>query len=204
MSPPLAVTSSESRPRAAAHGWPCMGDDSRDDQQLIAAANGGEASAFEALYRRHRDWVVRLAWRFCGDRDEALDVLQDVFAYFWRKFPGFTLTGKLTTFLYPAVRHTALHAKRRQRREPAFGTLPAEPGADDAEPAHRARAELSQALAALNADQRETLLLRFVDGLSLQEIADAMDVPLGTVKSRIHKSLRQLQDDPRARAYFEP
>jgi len=179
-----------------------MADDARTDEQLIAAMNQGEVPAFEALYLRYRDWVVRLAVRIGGDHHEALDVLQEVFAYFWRKFPGFQLTGKLTTFLYPAVRHTAIHARKRRSREPAFAAPPVEPASSEGEPGPDPRAELAQVLAGLNDDQRQTLLLRFVDGLSLQEIAEAMEVPLGTVKSRIHKSLRQLQDDPRARAFF--
>jgi RNA polymerase sigma-70 factor (ECF subfamily) len=176
--------------------------DARTDLELIAAMNGGEVTAFEALYRRYRDWVVRLAWRFCGDQDEALDVLQEVFSYFLRKFPGFVLTGKVTTFLYPAVRHTALHARRKRKRQPSLEAVQIEPGLDDAEPHARTRAELASVLAGLNPDQRETLLLRFVDGFSLKEIAEALEIPLGTVKSRLHKSLRQLRDDPRTREYF--
>ncbi|MHC5020492.1 MAG: RNA polymerase sigma factor, partial [Planctomycetota bacterium] len=84
----------------------------RSDQDLIDAANGGDVAAFEALYLRYRDWCVRMAYRFRGDHDEALDVLQEAWTYVLRKFPGFVLTGKMTTFLYPVVKHTALHAKR--------------------------------------------------------------------------------------------
>ena len=74
--------------------------DNRTDQQLVEAINGGDSTAFEILYYRHRDWTMRLALRFTGHHDDALDVLQEAFAYFARKFPGFILTASLTTFLY--------------------------------------------------------------------------------------------------------
>jgi RNA polymerase sigma-70 factor (ECF subfamily) len=64
-------------------------DDQRTDQQLITAINAGDDHAFEALYYRYRDWVVRLAQRFTGNPDDVLDVLQETFAYLSRKFPGF-------------------------------------------------------------------------------------------------------------------
>lgn len=178
--------------------------DPRDDQALIAAANGGDVTAFECLYLRYRDWCVRMAYRFRRDHDESLDILQDTWSYVLRKFPGFVLTGKMTTFLYPVVKHTALHAKRKATRQVALDVTGTglEPSAEQGVPHDRIRAELSHVLAGLNDQQRETILLRFVDGFSLQEIADATEAPLGTVKSRLHKALRALRDDPRTRAFF--
>ena len=90
--------------------------DSRTDEELVAAANRGSATAFEALYQRHREWVVRLAYRFTRNEHDALDVLQDTFAYFFGKFPGFHLTARLTTFLYPVVRNLALTRRRKAAR----------------------------------------------------------------------------------------
>jgi len=85
------------------------------DDELIARANLGEAAAFEELYRRYRDWVVRLALRFTATEEDAYDVLQETFAYFFRKFPGFELTAALKTFLYPVVKHIALDLRRKRR-----------------------------------------------------------------------------------------
>src|SRR5439155_19666095 len=82
---------------------------------LIADINAGDAGAFDAIYYRYRDRVMRLAIRFTGDHADALDVLQETFAYLFRKFPGFVLTAQMTTFLYPVVRNLSL-AARRQRR----------------------------------------------------------------------------------------
>src|SRR5687768_16771157 len=84
--------------------------DPRGDLDLIAAINDGDTGAFEVLYHRHRDWVVNLAFRFVGDRDLALDVLQETFLYFVKKFPGFRLTANLKTFLYPAVKNLSIAA----------------------------------------------------------------------------------------------
>src|SRR4051794_1530606 len=89
-------------------------DDSRSDQELVAAINAGDAPAFDALYYRYRDRVLRLAYRFTANHADALDVLQETFTYHYRKFPGFLLTAQMTTFLYPAVRNLSLAARRKR------------------------------------------------------------------------------------------
>src|SRR4030065_871281 len=88
----------------------------QSDQELIKLANKGDPDAFEALYHRYRDWVYRLAWRYTGNRSDALDVLQETFTYLLGKFPGFELTAAMTTFLYPVVKHISLAGRRRSRR----------------------------------------------------------------------------------------
>jgi RNA polymerase sigma-70 factor, ECF subfamily len=177
---------------------------SLSDVELVAAINRGDAAAFEVLYFRHRDWVVALAYRFGGDRDAALDVMQETFLYFLRKFPGFRLTANLKTFLYPAVRNLSIAARRKAAR---YQATPAELEQLECAPAPpQAGAEagdLQIVLAALPEEQRDVLLLRFVDGLSLAEIGTAMDIPLGTVKSRMHNALQTLRQDQRTRAFFD-
>ncbi len=172
------------------------------DQELIELADQGDAEAFEALYYRYRDWVYRLAWRFTGNREDALDVLQETFAYLLGKFPGFELTASMRTFLYPAVRHlsAAIRAKKRQLTSDTE-ILEELAAPASAEPDSR-RSELSAVLAVLPDEQREVLLMRFVDDMSLQEIAIALAIPVGTVKSRLHNALRTLQGDRRTRDYF--
>lgn len=182
------------------------GLDHRSDAELVDAANLGGVrgeEAFAAIYRRHRDWVVHIAYRFTRDRDLALDVMQDVFVYLLGKFPGFVLTAKLTTFLYPVIRHNALHARRKSGRfagaDGALDELPAplidQPGDSD---------NIEAALAGLPAHQREVLLLRFVDGMTIEEAALALGVPVGTAKSRIHHAIRSLRDDPATKNFFDP
>ncbi|MBN2131879.1 MAG: RNA polymerase sigma factor [Sedimentisphaerales bacterium] len=170
------------------------------DEELIERANGGQAEAFERLYHRHRDWVYHLAWRFTGNPQDALDVVQETFVYLLKKFPGFRLTASMTTFLYPVVKHLSLNVRRRRAARPldevAFDEIPAP------EPPESSRAELAAAMASLSSEQREVVLMRFVDGMSLEEIAASLDIPLGTAKSRLHNALRKLRDDPRTREYF--
>lgn len=162
----------------------------QSDDELVARANRGEAAAFEALYERHRDWVLAQAERWTGNRDDALDVLQDVFAQLFSRFPGFALTAQLKTYLYPAVRHLSLDRIRRRRPQVDVDSL-----ADSlpAPPTIEAGSDLHRLLATLPAAQREVLLLRYADDLSLPQIADALGIPLGTVKSRLHNALLALK-----------
>jgi len=184
--------------------------DTRSDQDLVEICNRGDgdaaAAAFNALYLRHRDFVLRVALRLTPDRELAVDALQDVFTYLLRQFPppgpGLTLSARLTTYLYPIARHSTLSLLRKARRidfaelEPDALAAPAgdADGADD----------LDRLLASLPPERREILSLRFVDDLSLEDIARALDIPLGTVKSRLHLAIKALREHPAARNFFRP
>ena len=186
---------------------PTPGDDPRSDHELIDAVNAGDASAFENLYFRHRDYALRIAMRFTGERNLALDVVQDSFIYFYKKFPGFVLTAKLTTFLYPVLKHNALSAKGKARRaqgDQSEDALANTADASDASDPARSNdpGDIHAVLARLPDAQREVLVLRFVDGLALEDIAKALDIPLGTVKTRIHHAIRKLRDDPATKKFF--
>lgn len=175
------------------------------DQDLIAVCNDGDAedaaAAFNVLYRRHKDYVVRIAMRFVHDHDVALDVLQETFSYILKKLPppgpGITLSARLTTFLYPVAKNLAITQLRKAERfDPGEDpdSLPA-PEVDDDD-------DLGRVLRALPAERREVLTLRFVDDLTLQEIADTLDIPLGTVKSRLHLGIRELRDSAEIRKIY--
>jgi RNA polymerase sigma-70 factor (ECF subfamily) len=179
-------------------------EEPRSDQDLIAAANLGDDGAFEALYQRHRDWVVNLAFRWTGDHGLALDVLQETFLYLLKRFPGFALTCQLRSFLYPAVRNLAIGARRKAHRlqssDDELSELAAPPPAPTGD---AARNQLAAVVSTLPEAHREVLLLRFVDGLSLAEIAQALEIPLGTVKSRLHNALDTLRRDERTKRFYE-
>jgi RNA polymerase sigma-70 factor (ECF subfamily) len=177
--------------------------DGRTDAELIDAANAGDIAAFEALYRRHREWVVNLAYRFTRDRELALDVLQETFLYFLRKFPGFELTASLTTFLYPAVRNLAVAAASKRRRAAGPWPLGGALAGQEAPPTDEAVQGLARIVDDLPVGQREVLILRYADGLSLGDIAACLDVPVGTVKSRLHAALETLRGDERTKKYLE-
>ena len=154
-------------------------------------------AAFEALYLRHKDYVLRVALRFTPDIDTALDVLQDTFVHLLRRFPpageGITLTARLTTLLYPIVKNTALTAARKAGRFPSSDDVTPE---DVPAPPVRDDRDLGRVLANLPPGQREALTLRFVDGMSLSEIAAALGIPEGTVKSRLHGGIANLRASP--------
>lgn len=181
-------------------------NDARTDQQLVDACNGGDAAAFEVLYHRHRDYVLRVTYRYARDHQTALDAMQETFFYLLRKFPppgeGLTLSAQLTTLLYPVAKHTAIRMAQKSRRHVSDADLaPDLATTSDADP-HDAD-DLGALLASLSADRQEVLTLRFVDGLSLAEIAAALDIPIGTVKSRLHLAVKALRDDPRTKKFFE-
>lgn len=183
---------------------------SRSDASLVAACNraAGEEAArsFTELYRRHREYVLRIALRFTDDRDIAADALQEVFAYLLKQFPppgaGLDLRARLTTYLYPIAKNTTLTLLRKARRDRGAGiepdelTAPEDPAVGDD--------DLDRLLNSLAPDRREILNLRFVDGMALDEIAEALAIPTGTVKSRLHHAIRELRDSPAAKKFFEP
>lgn len=188
--------------------------DRRSDRELVELCNRGDrdeaVQAFETLYRRHRDYVTRVALRFGADRDAAVDVLQETFLYLLKKFPptgeGLVLTAQLRSLLYPVAKNLTLSSLRQRARlddseEFDPDRLPAPTGAD---PAERDRARLSAAMGRLPAERREVLLLRFVDDMSLQDIADTLSIPLGTVKSRLHLAVRELRGSPEIKEFGEP
>lgn len=162
------------------------GAEQPSDHELIEAIRAGDGPAFETFYHRYRDWVVGLAYRFCGNREDALDVLQETFAYLLRKMPDFELRARMKTFLYPAVKHLALRRKELAHRQAPLET--------DPEAVERPSDDVEGFLRHLPEEQREVVWLRFSGGLALKEIAEALSIPLGTVKSRLHAALKALRE----------
>jgi RNA polymerase sigma-70 factor (ECF subfamily) len=172
------------------------------DQELIRLINEGDTDAFEVLYQRYKDWVFRLAWRFTGNQQDVLDVLQETFIYLLGKFPGFDLTASMTTFLYPVVKNISLTIRSKSRRFISDEEILSEITVPTSNETNSSRSELVAVLAVLPGEQREVILMRYVDDMGLQEIATALNIPEGTVKSRLHNALQKLRDDPRTRNYF--
>lgn len=167
-----------------------MTADARSDGELIAAFARGDAAAFEVLYLRHRDWVAGVARRFCGDEGDALDAMQEAFLYLIRRAPQLDLRHRLTTFLYPVVKHLAADRRRLRSRGPAPLDRADEPFEQPGLPG-----DVREWFVGLGPLQQEVLTLRYADGLDLGEIAIALDVPVGTVKSRLHNAMRQLREN---------
>jgi len=176
--------------------------DPRSDAQLVAAIDRGDRAAFDALYYRYRDWIVRLAHRFTGIADDALDVMQETFTYLLGKFPGLRLSARMTTFLYPVVKNLSISIARQRKRETGIDNAPDVPAPSIADP-RAGRSELAAAMASLPETHREVMLMRFVDDMSMHEIAQALAIPEGTVKSRLHHAIAALRTDPWILRYFK-
>lgn len=179
-----------------------MAEDPRNDQALLEALGAGEAAALDQLYVRHGAVVYRMALRAAGHADDAADATQAAFLHVLERAPRLRLTGRLSTYLYPVVTRLARRARERAGRcasdeaalraaVESLAASPAEPEAREDRP--DARAALADRLVGLPDAQREALLLRYADGLSVREAADALGCPEGTVRSRVHHGLRALR-----------
>lgn len=181
--------------------------DPRTDAELVFLAARQDQPAFDALYARHQAWVGRMCLRFTNDEAAALDVFQETWAYFVKRLPTLKLTSKLTTFLYPAIKNLAASGGRKRLHLTSDTVLESAAG-ESTEPAPAdvvARIGVSMielAVRDLPEGQREVVLLRFVDDMSLGEIAAALAIPVGTVKSRLHLALAALRVDERVAGLF--
>jgi RNA polymerase sigma factor (sigma-70 family) len=162
----------------------------------------GDVNAFEALYRQYEKLVYRTAYLITGNREAAEDILQGVFISVWKSRHTYDPNkGKLTTWLH---RITVNECSRKPRKTPAAISLE-EKGVDLPDMKHRAQPEeisitrmeydrLLRAMDALDTKHRSVLVLRYFNDLSYREIAEALEIPLGTVKSRLNQSLRYLKE----------
>ncbi len=182
-----------------------MGDDVPD---LVRRAQHGEIAAFNTLVIRHQNAAYSLALRFLRTREAAEDVTQEAFVRAWRAIDTFR-GERFRSWLLRIVANAARDELRRRKRRPQrsldetwddsdmASIDPVEPGLGPQERAEQTelRGVLERAIAELPEEWRMVVLLSDVHGMSYEEIADAVDAPLGTVKSRLSRArarLRQL------------
>ncbi len=176
----------------------------KSDSDLLEAVRQGEPSAFEELVRRHERRVYRVAFRFFQRRVDAEEIVQEVFVRAYREFARFRGGARIGTWLYRIAVNACLDRKRHVRTR---GEVPLELAMDEVagapDPLARAASRefadrVSAAMEKLPPRQRAILILRIYEELSLQEIADIVESPLGTVKANYHHALvkvrRALQD----------
>jgi RNA polymerase sigma-70 factor (ECF subfamily) len=167
------------------------------DGQLIRRVGEGDGQAFETLYGRYARAVFGLALRRLGDREQAEDAVQDTFASVWRSAGSYRLDrGPGGPWLY-AVARNAIVDRARARRE-ITGEPPDRPS-PDAGPAEQAEAGwqafvVHRAFASLPPHERAVLELAYWGGMSQSEIAEFLNIPLGTVKTRTRNGLARLAD----------
>jgi RNA polymerase sigma-70 factor, ECF subfamily len=168
------------------------------DAELLQRYLEGDAEAFNDLMRRHEDRVFSICLRMLRDREAALDATQDTFITVFRKAGTFAGRSAFSTWLYRVAVNTCYDQVRRTRRHVAEplgeGKDPVDPSAADEFASAELRPEIEAALQALPVEFRAAVVLVDVEGLGLQVVADALSVPVGTVKSRVFRGRRLLAE----------
>jgi len=175
-------------------------EDLRSDRDLVYAARDGDMLAFDALFYRYRDGIFRLGLAITKDPSAAEEIAVDTFARAHRAIARLEPEGSLRPWLYRVA--VNLSYNRRPRKNVIVGTLDdttaevVESG--DRSPSSLAelaelRSEVLAAVDTLGPKHRTVVILHYLNGLNLAEIAQVVDVPVGTVKSRLHYGLRRLR-----------
>ena len=170
-----------------------------EDRALIRRYLEGDVSAFNELMRLHEDRVFAICLRMMRNRDEALDATQDVFLTVFRKADRYKEQAAFSTWLYRVSINTCydhLRRRKRKRTEPIPEHLdPSDPRSGDALNAVELRPDIDQALAMLSPEFRAAVVLVDVEGMSLDGASDTLDIPVGTVKSRLFRARKQLSQE---------
>ena len=186
------------------------------DTELVLRAQKGDAQAFAQLVSRHQRQLYRLAFRMTQSEADAQEILQEAFLNAFQKLPNFRGEAQFSSWLYRIAANSALMRLRRKRRAPdtlpdepleltgpkfsAEGTFEAAPYSDWSQRADEKllSSELGKAIDVavkdLPDDYRTVFLLKDVDGLSNEEIADALDLTVPAVKSRLHRARLALRE----------
>jgi RNA polymerase sigma-70 factor (ECF subfamily) len=168
-----------------------------DGRELIARIADGDRDALASFFRQYADRVYRYALTLVRDRALAEEVVQETMLAVWKGAGTFRGGGKLSTWVLGIARHKGLDKLRQERQSAKLETKHDEPDTV-IEPEREAARELLQdrvraALEKLPAEHRETIILAFYHGLSYREIAELMECPEGTVKSRIFYAKEQMK-----------
>lgn len=179
-----------------------------DDRELIRQTLAGDAAAFGCLVRRYQDRLYVTLVHFVGSEEDAQDVLQDAFVQAYSNLHAFREQAQFYTWLYRIARNLAIsHHRRRKLRQ----CLPLDPGGEDSHanghdpidggPAPDARLETEERVAlvrrclqGLSDEHREVLVLKEIEDLEYEQIAAVLEIPVGTVRSRLFRARSQLKD----------
>lgn len=168
-----------------------------NERELLLRMQEGDETAFEALVRLYEKKIYTLCRRMCSNDEDAQEAAQDTFLSLWRSAGSFRGDASLSTWLYRLATNACIDLLRRNQRggervslddeETTLELVDAAPLPEQALERRETQRLINEGLAALPEDYRAILLLREAEGLSYAEIADAMHMELGTVKSRISR-----------------
>ena len=175
----------------------------QDEAELVSRCQQGDQGAFKEIFDHYHEKVYRIAYGVVRQREDALDIVQEVFVKLFHSIRNFKRESRLYTYLYRMTMNTAIDHARKMKKAPAYsldeeGTLQPqevpEKGPDSILLNKELGGRLKEALEKLPMDQRMALLFREVEGLSYQEIAEAMKCSIGTVMSRLHYGRKKMQE----------
>lgn len=175
-----------------------------DESILIRRAQNGDTAAWEPLVLAHQEAVFRYAYLLLGDPDDAEDVAQETFLRAWRYLGRFDLARSLRPWLLSIASNLASNRRRSIGRylsalTRALREEPAPPTLEEKSAQRMQAGQLREAIQTLNTTDRQIVYLRYFLDLSVAETAEALDIPQGTVKSRLSRALEKLraivQDD---------
>ena len=183
-----------------------------DEKEWIEQTRRGDEHAFEALVARYEKKVYSLCLRICGNVEDAQEAAQDAFLSVWRSIGAYRGDAAFSTWLYRLATNACIDLLRRNRRDAVSLeddglalTLPdPQPQPEEWSERREQRQLIESALSALPAEYRTALVLRELEGLSYAEIAETTRQELGTVKSRISRGRRLVQNYLTANGNFFP
>ncbi|NIA23990.1 MAG: sigma-70 family RNA polymerase sigma factor [Gammaproteobacteria bacterium] len=166
------------------------------DQVLLDRFLAGDRRAFDELMLRHEDRVFGLGFRMLGNREDALDATQQTFLTVFRKAHQFSGRSTFATWLYRVAMNTCYDrlrkAKRRRTVPMPESSDPPDLASQDALTSAELRPDLIEALTSLQPEFRAAVMLVDLEDLPFEEVAQILDVPIGTVKSRVHRGRKLL------------
>lgn len=183
-----------------------------DDPRLVAASRSGDKESFGELVRRYQDRLFPTLLRLTGSVEDARDLLQDAFLRAFEKLDRFHGESSFYTWVYRIAVNLTL-SERRRRRLPVRSSLDAESAAEPSgdssltepsRPLEQAERDaiIQSALLALPPDHRAVVVMKEIDGLRYEQIAEALGIPVGTVRSRLHRARADLRE--RLKSIMDP
>ncbi|MFQ5808399.1 MAG: RNA polymerase sigma factor [Armatimonadota bacterium] len=162
------------------------------ERRLLQRIRSGDREAAGRLVDAHYEAVYRWLLHLCRDRERAADLTQETFVQVWEDLDGFRGDATAKTWIHRIAYHTFLRAQRRSRPD----TVPLDESVSDGTPTETAltRHALRSALAQLPEKQGQVLILHYLQGFKVAEIADVLEVPAGTVLSRLHNGRNGLRE----------